>query len=463
MAPIWQRMRKAVVVFSILGALVAPACSSTPPSPPPVGPALDCPSTLVCKWTPAPYESPGDDSTVYGNYQKTDLPGAEVTLRKDGVVLHTTEGSLDQTLRKFQKLELENPVGAHYVLDRDGRVYQIVPSDDMPYHGNSWYANMHLIGIEIVGESGSEVPMTPAQERSTILLTQYLAERYQFPIDRDHILGHDNLSAPNDDRLRKHHWDPGFTFAWESLLADLDATPVSATSTETLDERMITVTPHQETNLQPIRSCGENGRDCQTVMTPVNFVYMRSEPRVEAPLMTDVVMGQGTEAPDSLASRVFYGQRFMLAGKSVRDGENTWYPIWNNGQKAWINSPDASPTVMSAAGRYVVPKPGVQEVLVYGQPLPAASAYPQDLLSNQPAPNWIQLPRPLSYKVAAGQKYALIDEVPSDFFYFWDRLADREKFPFDHTVFKGEPYVKVWLGSRIAFLKRDDVSILSAS
>lgn len=56
------------------------------------------------------------------------------------IVLHYTEGSLDATLATFQQ---PHNSSAHYVIDRDGKVYQVIPEQFAAYHVNC-YGNRTL-------------------------------------------------------------------------------------------------------------------------------------------------------------------------------------------------------------------------------------------------------------------------------------------------------------------------------
>jgi N-acetylmuramoyl-L-alanine amidase len=56
------------------------------------------------------------------------------------IVLHYTEGSLDATIITFQQPRNSS---AHYVIDRDGKVYQIIPEQFAAFHVNC-YGNRSL-------------------------------------------------------------------------------------------------------------------------------------------------------------------------------------------------------------------------------------------------------------------------------------------------------------------------------
>jgi N-acetylmuramoyl-L-alanine amidase len=82
---------------------------------------------------------------------------------------------------------------AHFVIDRDGTIYQLVPLNVMCRHTVG--LNDVAIGIEHVGTSDAEVLHDAAQIRSSLLLTRWLMER--FHISLANVIGHnESLSSP---------------------------------------------------------------------------------------------------------------------------------------------------------------------------------------------------------------------------------------------------------------------------
>lgn len=102
----------------------------------------------------------------------------------DKIVLHCTEGSLASTLAEFQKSG-GRQVSAHYVIDRNGDIYQMVSDSDRANHCMG--ANENSIGIEHVG---SETDLLAApQAAASAALIRWLLEQYHVP--RTNIFGHD--------------------------------------------------------------------------------------------------------------------------------------------------------------------------------------------------------------------------------------------------------------------------------
>jgi N-acetylmuramoyl-L-alanine amidase len=84
-------------------------------------------------------------------------------------------------------------VCAHFVVDRDGTIYQLVPLKWMCRHTVG--LNDVAIGIEHVGYSDAEILGRPKQLRASLRLTRWL--RYRYGIRRRDVIGHsESLSSP---------------------------------------------------------------------------------------------------------------------------------------------------------------------------------------------------------------------------------------------------------------------------
>jgi beta-N-acetylhexosaminidase len=82
---------------------------------------------------------------------------------------------------------------AHFVIDRDGTIYQLVRVNRICRHtvGLNWAA----IGIEHVGLSDAQVLGDAAQMRSSLALTLWLMWRYRIPLAD--VIGHnESLTSP---------------------------------------------------------------------------------------------------------------------------------------------------------------------------------------------------------------------------------------------------------------------------
>ena len=84
-------------------------------------------------------------------------------------------------------------VCAHFIVDKDGTIYQLVPLTTMCRHtvGLNWTA----IGIEHVGTSDGEILGNPRQLAASLALTVWLMHRYG--IQLRNVIGHsESLSSP---------------------------------------------------------------------------------------------------------------------------------------------------------------------------------------------------------------------------------------------------------------------------
>jgi beta-N-acetylhexosaminidase len=82
---------------------------------------------------------------------------------------------------------------AHFVVDRDGRIYQLVPLTVICRHtvGLNWTS----IGIEHVGTSDASILDNPRQLAASLRLTLWLANR--FGISLPNVIGHaESLTSP---------------------------------------------------------------------------------------------------------------------------------------------------------------------------------------------------------------------------------------------------------------------------
>ena len=92
---------------------------------------------------------------------------------------------------------------AHYVIDRDGTIYQLVPRSIMCRHTVG--LNYTSFGIEHVGKSDGDVMNNRRQLAASLRLTRWLRCHYGIPTNN--VIGHsESLSSPyhkeNVERLR---------------------------------------------------------------------------------------------------------------------------------------------------------------------------------------------------------------------------------------------------------------------
>jgi N-acetylmuramoyl-L-alanine amidase len=91
---------------------------------------------------------------------------------------------------------------AHFVIDRDGTIYQLVPLNTMCRHtvGLNWTA----IGIEHVGTSDASILQNPRQIAASLKLTLWLMHR--FDISLPNVIGHNESLTSRYHRERYAPW-----------------------------------------------------------------------------------------------------------------------------------------------------------------------------------------------------------------------------------------------------------------
>lgn len=153
----------------------------------------------------------------------------------DGVVIHHISAknvtpddpfNTDAIIRIFEDYR----VSAHYLIERDGNILELVPDLRKAYHaGRSRmngrdHCNSFTIGIELVG--GANWPYTEEQVIACGELLARLMTEHQVTLEW--IEGHDEVRAAwNEqypDKRAARKVDPGDHFPWERLRVMLQGT-----------------------------------------------------------------------------------------------------------------------------------------------------------------------------------------------------------------------------------------------
>lgn len=159
--------------------------------------------------------------------------GARNNTPIDMLVIHVTESdTLSGTVAWFSTKPLDaagnaqpHPVAsAHYVVGQDGSVCQCVPEAITAFHAGNADVNRRSIGIEIVGHT--ETLRIPAEQMLALgeLVTDIRRRHPNILLDRQHIIGHDEVPNPNDPTRfggLNGHTDPGPHFDWTTFFAQL--------------------------------------------------------------------------------------------------------------------------------------------------------------------------------------------------------------------------------------------------
>ncbi|RVX42740.1 N-acetylmuramoyl-L-alanine amidase [Nonomuraea polychroma] len=402
----------------------------------------ECPASLACEWMPAAYQRFGKKNNKdYGNHDRMLRPRSV-----DYIVIHDTEG----TYQGIPSM-IGNPkyVSWHYTIrSRDGHVAQHVATRDIAWHAGNWDVNTRSIGIEHEGYlAKGGTWYTEAMYRASAKLVRYLADKYGIPLDRAHILGHDNVPGTTPKSVAGMHADPGPYWDWAHYF-ELMGRPLTAVK----GGDSVMIRPSYDSNRPRFTGClasksvpglaAKAGQDCPP--HGASTVWLHAAPSASAPLVTDVGKHGGKPSSYSVydhAARASTGQRFAVA---ERRGD--WTAIWYLGQKAWFHNPAANPTAVPAKGSLVTPlKPNTK---VYGRAYPEKSAYTAGIASYQPL-------TPLQYTISPGQTYTVGDTITGSYY------AAGAFHPSKHVTTTGKTrYHQIQLGHRVMFVMTKDVRLI---
>ncbi|MFE4177336.1 N-acetylmuramoyl-L-alanine amidase [Streptomyces sp. NPDC056909] len=395
----------------------------------------ECPRTVACEWLPAAYAEFGDKD--YGNHDKADRPASQSI---DYIVIHDTEGSWDTTLKLIQNPDY---VSWNYTLrSSDGHIAQHVATKDVAWHAGNWYINAKSVGLEHEGFlAAPDAWYTESMYRTSARLVKYLAERFDVPLNRQHILGHDTVPGTTTPLIPDMHTDPGPYWDWAHYF-QLLGKPFEATAGANAD--VVTIRPDYASNKPVFTGCEQPGEACAPHGS--GAVRLHTAPDEGAALVKDIGLRPGGEDTttdvNDLGARATTGQQYAVAGR-----QGDWTAIWYLGQKAWFHNPRTGPTAVGAKASVLTPKAGVAEVPVYGRAYPEASAYPAEVP--------VQTVSALPYKVLAGQRYVVGDSAPGEYYYApaFDTSG--------HRVVRGqERYYEIQYGHRVGYVKASDVEVL---
>ena len=137
------------------------------------------------------------------------ISNREASYDIDHIVIHTTEGTSAQGAIDWWEGG-HGQVSAHYIIE-DDKIYQTVADKDIAYHAGNWNYNLHSIGIEHVAYASNPGTFSETEYQTSARLTAWLADKYDIPVDRQHIIGHVDVPSAT-------HTDPGPYFDWDHYL-----------------------------------------------------------------------------------------------------------------------------------------------------------------------------------------------------------------------------------------------------
>lgn len=149
-------------------------------------------------------------STWYGASGSNYTPASRGPAQINKIVIHVTQGSFSSAINWFRTSGAN--VSAHYtVRSKDGFIGQSVREKDIAWHAGNWDYNRTSIGIEHEGYVSNASWFTDSMYRSSARLAAHQAKKYRIPIDRQHIIGHNQVPGAS-------HTDPGRYWNWSKYM-----------------------------------------------------------------------------------------------------------------------------------------------------------------------------------------------------------------------------------------------------
>ncbi len=226
-------------VVPVDGAVPETSASNVPASDAPASGALasDAPANaLVIIDAPMAWSAERERLTLAYRREHSDLEATDLAIDPRVIVLHyTAGGSAAATRHYFDNVRVEAArkelaragavnVSAHFVVDRDGTIYQLQPPTRFARHCIG--LNHIAIGIENAGDE-AKYPLTEAQVAADAALVRELAQRFRIT----HLLGHYEVMkfrehpyyVERDAAYQNDKPDPGprFMAAVRARVADL--------------------------------------------------------------------------------------------------------------------------------------------------------------------------------------------------------------------------------------------------
>jgi N-acetylmuramoyl-L-alanine amidase len=194
------------------------------------------------------YVKPNQKRIFYAVYQRGAIDAGQPEWRSEpvGIVYHTTESdqarfTADQNarLKRIGKAVIEfvrQNHSYHFLIDRFGQVFRIVPEGDVANHaGYSVWADSHSIFVnlnnsflgvafETQTQLGEQPSATPAQVHAARVLTEMLRSKYH--IAQSNCVTHAQVSVNPDNMLVGYHTDWAGNFPFHDIgLSDNYALP----------------------------------------------------------------------------------------------------------------------------------------------------------------------------------------------------------------------------------------------
>ncbi|MFB7392830.1 N-acetylmuramoyl-L-alanine amidase [Streptomyces sp. NPDC056191] len=417
----------------------------------------ECPAGLACSFTSAAYVQD------LGNYNIA----SRVPYGTDGfdirqIVIHDVEGTLAGAVSTFK--DPNRWASAHYIVDATGKVTQMVETKNEAFHAGNKTLNMHSIGIEHEGYAikGGSNWYKESQYDTTAELVKYLATKYKVPLNREHIIGHDEIPGVLDRLASGVHWDPGPFWDWNRFMDKVGA-PIGASGAGGLLQtgQTVRVVPPFTSANQPSLTYTEtvNGTVTRKAAPaqPANFGYLYTGPSTTSATITDpYISGAVWNSGDNWGNKVVAGGQYVVAGTS-----GDWTAIWYGSQKAWFYNPGGQYTSLVNTAKTVVKPIGTTPIKVYGRAYPNREAYTDTGVPIQDDPvNKTLNEDPLKkYTIPVGQGQAYVATGAEVFGDYYSSAYDKDGTRVEGTT----KFIPIHYNHRIAWVQSKDVQVVSAT
>ncbi|MFC1409243.1 N-acetylmuramoyl-L-alanine amidase [Streptacidiphilus sp. N1-12] len=369
------------------------------------------------------------------------------------IVIDTTAGSAAAMVSAIRTNNPAAPASDHFVVAATGAVTQLVRTSDVALHAGNDTLDAHSIGVanESYGlRAGSWI--SEPEYAASAALVRNLAALYGIPLDRQHILGHDDVPAPTGAGAGGQQDDPGPYWDWAHYLSLLGAPALDGTGLPMVGGT-VTIAPDYASNKPVLTGC--SGGAC--VAHPANFVYLRTAPASAAPLIGDPLLQSagaaqaGTGLAD-VSDKAVYGQSFVVAAVS-----GSWTAIWYGGQEAWFYNPGGVNSYANSnpGQSLVIPNSGTAAIAVYGRAYPEAAAYTAAGVPADARP-LVALP---DYTITSNQAYTTTGSTPvtGDYYDYDGRKCGTAACK---VVIGTTQYYEIRYNHRLAYVLASDVQTI---
>ncbi len=134
------------------------------------------------------------------------------------LVLHHIEASsVEHAIEQL----CEHQVSSHYLIDEDGKIFELVDENDVAYHAGVSYwrgvegLNQTSIGIEFINSAPFSKKFEVAQMQAGLELCKYLIAKYQ--IKAEQVVGHSDIAYNKETGMPDRKQDPSHLFDWQFL------------------------------------------------------------------------------------------------------------------------------------------------------------------------------------------------------------------------------------------------------